>query len=68
MFVAPGPALSYFVHLSDEAASQDGQEEAGQQLQEEAVEPHVEREQGLIDHLEIVAQLGLNLASARFQL
>ena len=34
----------YFIESSDETGGEDGEHQAGQQLQEEAVEPHVQRE------------------------
>ena len=41
----------YFIESSDEAGGEDGEHQAGEQLQEEAVEPHVQREHRLVDNL-----------------
>jgi hypothetical protein len=41
----------YFIESSDEAGGEDGQHQAGEQLQEEAIEPHVQREHRLVDNL-----------------
>ena len=42
---------TYFIESFDEARGESSEDCAGEQLQEEAVEPHVDREQGLIDDL-----------------
>ena len=41
----------YFIESSDETGGEDGEHQAGEQLQEEAVEPHVQREHRLVDNL-----------------
>jgi hypothetical protein len=41
----------YFIESSDETGGEDGQHQAGEQLQEEAVEPHVQREHRHVDNL-----------------
>ena len=43
----------YLVQLSDKASSENCEEQAGEQLQEEAVEPHVQGKQGLINDLKM---------------
>ena len=45
---------TYFIECFDEARSESREDCTGEQLQEEAVEPHVDREQGLIDDLTIM--------------
>ena len=48
---------TYFIECFDEASSESSEDCTGEQLQEEAVEPHVDREQGLIDDLRIIYTL-----------
>jgi hypothetical protein len=42
---------SYFVECIDEAGGEDGEHHAGDQLQDKAVQPHVQGEDGLVDDL-----------------
>ena len=51
------PEETYFIECFDEASSESSEDCTGEQLQEEAVEPHVDREQGLIDDLRIIYTL-----------
>ena len=43
-----------FIECFDEAGGEEGEDCTGEQLEEEAVEPHVEGEQGLVDDLQIM--------------
>ena len=43
--------VSYFVECFDKAGGEDGQHQAGDQLQDKAVQPHVQGEDGCVDDL-----------------
>ena len=45
--------FSYFVEFIDEAGGEGGEHQAGNQLQDKAVQPHVQGEDGLVDDLKI---------------
>ena len=40
------------VECFDEAGGEEGEDCTGEQLEEEAVEPHIDKEQGLVDDLQ----------------
>ena len=42
---------SYFIEFFDEAGGDDGQHQTGNQLQDKAIQPHIEGEDGLVDDL-----------------
>ena len=43
--------FTYFIECLDEAGGEDGKHNTGEQLQNEAVQPHVEGEEGLVNDL-----------------
>jgi hypothetical protein len=45
---------TYFIEFFDEASGESSEDCTGKQLQDEAVEPHVDRKQRLVDDLTII--------------